>query len=82
MRLKHEDKKFSGDLEELRMDYVYEYLQISRDYGLTNEQKKQFLYNFLSNDAKKYYLGRVNPYAQTFQQAVDMINQQKNSIFR
>lgn len=82
MRLKDADKKFSGDLEECWMEFVDDYLQILKDFGLTNEQRKQFMHNLLSKDAKRYYLERVDPYAQTFQQAVGMINQEYNSIVR
>lgn len=73
MRLKDSDKKFTGELGESWMDYVDEYQQVALDYNLTPQQKLQFLHNLLAKDAKRFYLERVVTYAQTFQQAVEMI---------
>lgn len=59
-----------------------EYQQIARDYKLNPGQKLQYLHNILSKDAQRFYLDRVAHYATTFQQAIDMINQEYNSPVR
>lgn len=82
MRLKDSDKKFSGELGESWMEYVDEYQQISIDYQLSTQQKLQYLHNLLSKDAKRFYLERVSTYAQTFQQAVELVNEEYNSPVR
>lgn len=82
MRLRDNDKKFSGDIGECWMEFVDEYQQIARDYKLTATQKLQYLHNILSKDASRFYLDRVAHYATTFQQAVEMIDQEYNSIVR
>lgn len=58
MRLKQRENKFSGDLGEAWMEFVDEYLQISRDYSLTPVQKLQYLHNLLRGDAKKGLFGQ------------------------
>lgn len=82
MRLKDDYKKFSGDLGQSWMKCVDEYSQVARDYGLNPQQKLHFLLNILSKDAKRFHLEQMEPYAQTYQQAVDMINQEYNFIVR
>lgn len=82
MRLKHNENKFSGDLGECWMEFVDEYLQISRDYSLTPIQKLQYMHNLLRGDAKRYFLDRVDGYATGFQQAVSMIEEEYNSQVR
>lgn len=82
MRLKDADKKFSGELGECWMEFVDDYQQVAIDYNLSPPQKLQYIHNLLSKDAKRFYLERVATYAQTFQQAVDMVNQEYNSPVR
>lgn len=82
MRLKDRENKFSGSLEESWMEYVDEYMQICRDYNLSQSQKLQYLHNVLHGDAKRYYLDTVDNYATTFQQAIDMIKVEYNSPVR
>lgn len=43
MRLKDSDKKFPGDFGEYWMDFVGDYSQVARDYGLSPQQKLQYL---------------------------------------
>lgn len=45
MRLKDYDKKFSGELGECWMDYVDEYSQIARDYGLNPSRSSSIFTN-------------------------------------
>lgn len=82
MRLKDNEKKFSGDIGKCWMECVDEYQQITRDYKLTPSQKLQYLHNILSKDASRFYLDRVSHYVTTFQQAVEMIDHEYNSIVR
>ena len=82
MRLKDRDKKFSAALGESWMEFVDEYLQIGRDYSLSPTQKLQYMHNILSGDAKRYYLDRIDGYATSFQQAVELIEREYNSPVR
>ena len=82
MRLKDNEKKFSGELGESWMEFVDEYLQICRDYALSPTQKLQYLHNLLRGDAKRFYLDKVDGYATGFQQAVQIINDEYNSYVR
>lgn len=76
MWLTDADKKFSGDLGECWMDYVDEYSQVAKDHGLNPQQKLQYLHILFSKDAKRLHLAQVETYAQPFQQAVEMIDQE------
>lgn len=82
MRLKDNDKKFSGDLGENWMEFVDEYTQIARDYSLNPPQKLQYLHNLFRGDAKRFFLDRIASYATTFQQAVEMVTSEYNSPVR
>ena len=68
------------DVGELWNEYVTEYLSVARDYNLNNEQKLQYLHNLMSGDAKRFYLSAVEPHAITFDQAVELIDKEYNSI--
>lgn len=52
---------------------------MERDYGRSLAQKLQYMHILLSKDAKIYYLAETETYAQTLQQAVEMINREYNS---
>lgn len=54
MRLEDADKTFSGDLKDYWMEFVGAVLQISKDYCVNGEQKKQFLHKMRSKDKKRY----------------------------
>ena len=82
MRLKENDKKFSGELGQSWMEFVDEYLQMCRDYSLSPTQRLQYLHNLLRGDAKRFYLDKVDGYASSFQQAVQMIHDEYNSHVR
>lgn len=82
MRLKDSEKKFSGDIGECWHEFVDDYNQVSRDYKLSATQKLQYLHNILRNDASRFFLDRVQPYANTYVQAVDMIDKEYNSPVR
>ena len=75
MRLKDSDKTFSRDLGDSWMEYVDDYLQLCRDYSLSPSQKLQYLHNLLQGDAKRYYLDKVDGYATTFQEAIQIVVQ-------
>lgn len=82
MRLKNMEQKFSGDLGECWQKYVDAYNQIARDYKLNPSQNLQYLHNTLSKDAQRFYIDRVEQYATTYQQAIDMIDREYNSPVR
>ncbi|GAB0496835.1 hypothetical protein MMPV_008156 [Pyropia vietnamensis] len=82
MRFRDGSCKFSGNLVEAWMEYVAEYQQVARDYDLNQMQRFQYMHNILSGDAKRYYLDKVQGYATSFTQAVDMISTEYNSIVR
>eukprot|EP00171_Calliarthron_tuberculosum_P002991 IDg2991t1 len=82
MRFRENSAKFSGDIGESWIEYVAEYLQVSRDYNLSTVQKLQFLHNILRGDAKRFYLDQIQGHVNSFQQAVDSIGREYNSIVR
>lgn len=82
MRFRDASSKFSGNLGEAWMEYVAEYQQVARDYDLSQEQRFQYMHNILSGDAKRFYLDKVQSYATSFSQAVDMVSTEYNSIVR
>ncbi len=82
MRFRDASTKFSGNLGEAWMEYVAEYQQVARDYDLNQEQRFQYMHNILSGDAKRFYLDKVQSYATSFNQAVDMVSAEYNSIVR
>ena len=82
MRFKDFAMKFHGNVGECWQEYVDEYRQVARDYGLNQKQKLDYLHNLLSGDAKRFYLDVVDGYASGFQQAVDMVEGEYNSIVR
>ncbi|KAK1864449.1 hypothetical protein I4F81_006995 [Pyropia yezoensis] len=82
MRFRDASSKFSGNLREAWMEYVAEYQQVGRDYDLSQEQRFQYMHNILSGDAKRFYLDKVQSYATSFSQAVDMVSTEYNSIVR
>lgn len=64
------------------MEFVAEYQQVARDYDLNQQQGLQYLHNLLRGDAKRFFRDKVQPYAATFNQAVDSVNAEYNSIVR
>lgn len=82
MRLKDKDRKFSGAIGECWMEFVDEYKQISRDYGLSMTQKWQYMQNLLRGDAKRFYFDKVDGYATGFNQTVDIVEKEYNSTVR
>jgi len=82
MRFKDKAAKFSGGLGEAWMEYVADYQQVSRDYNLTSSQKLQFLHNLLAGDAKRFYLENVQAFATSFNQAVELVSTEYNSVVR
>ena len=82
MRLQRGEKTFSEEVGEARMEFVDEYIQISRDYSLTPVQKFQHLHNLLRGGAKSFYLDKVDCYATGFHQAVSMIEEEYISVVR
>lgn len=82
MRFRDPASKFSGNLGEAWMEYVAEYQQVARDYDLSQEQRFQYMHNIMSGDAKRFYLDKVQAYASSFSQAVDMVSAEYNSIVR
>ena len=82
MRLRDRDKKFSEALGESWMEFVDEYMQVCRDYSLSPKQKLHYMHNLLSGDAKRFYLDRVDGYATSYQQAIDLVENEYNSPVR
>lgn len=82
MRFKDKDSKFSGALGERWMDYVAEYQQVARDFGLSASQRKQYLHNLLRDDAKRFYLDRIDNDVSLYSEAVRLIEDEYNSIVR
>lgn len=64
------------------MEYVPDYQQVARDYNLSFPQKLQFLHNLLRGDAKRFYLNSAGTHMNTFQQAVDRMDKEYNSVVR
>ena len=60
------------------MEFVDEYIQVCRDHALSQTQKLQYMQNILSGDAKRFYLDRVDGYATSYQQAIDLIENEYN----
>lgn len=81
MRFRDAASKFSGGLGENWSEYVAEYQQVARDYGLTSTQKLNFLHNLLRGDAKRFYLDRV-AHVGSFAQAVEQVSLEYNSVVR
>ena len=79
MCLRDKDKTFSGALGESWMAFVDKYIHVCRDYALSQTQKLQYMHNLLSGDAKRFYLDRVDGYATSYQQAIDLVEKEYNS---
>ena len=82
MGMTENEKKFSGDLGESGMEYVDDYLQVCRDYSLSPPQRLQFLHNLLRGDVKRYYLNKIDGYETSFQQAIQILEEEYNSPVR
>lgn len=82
MRFKDGENKFGGDIGECWQEFADEYRQVANDYGLTEEQKFQYLHNILKKDAQRYYLTNVKDYAHSFDHAINLIDEEYNSIVR
>ena len=82
MRMKDRDKTFSGAVRECWMEFVVDYHQIARDYGLSMTQRLQYMHNMLREDAKLFYLEKAGRYATGFNQAVDIVEKEYNSTGR
>ena len=54
MSLKEKDRKCSGAIGECWMEFVDEYKQITRDYGLSQTQKLQYMHTLQRQDAKRF----------------------------
>lgn len=80
MRFKDSAMNFRGNVGDCWQEYVDEYRQVARDYGLTLKQKLDYLHNKLEEYAKRFYLDVVDGYASGFQQAFDMVECEYNSI--
>lgn len=82
MRFMNTSSKFRGDIGKFWQEFIHEYRQVSRYYRLFNQQKLDYLYNLLYGDAKRFYLDSVYGYAQSFQEVVDTVEREYNSIVR
>ena len=74
--------EFHGNVGECWQECVDDYRHVARAYGLKQRQKLDYLHNLLSGDAKRFYLDVVDGCAPGFQQAVDMVGGEYNSIVR
>ena len=82
MCLKDADRKFSGSIGECWIEYVDDYKQIARDYNLSVSQKLQYMHKLLRGDAKRLYLDKVDNYATSFNQALEIIERECISTVR
>lgn len=82
MRLKESKSKLSGELGECWRDFVDEYDQVVSDYKITDKQQLRFMHNLLRKDTHRFFLDQVKPHAQTYREAVDLIDTEYNSIVR
>lgn len=82
MKMKYNEKKFSGDIGECWHQFVDEYQKISWDYKFSQFQKRQYIHNIVRKDEKRFYLDQVQNFATKFQQAVEMIKQEQNAPVR
>lgn len=56
IRFKYLEKKLTGDIDEFWQEFVDEYRQMAREYGLSYKQKLHYLQKMLRGDAKSFYL--------------------------
>lgn len=82
MRYSKENMKFTGAEDQAFHEYVSFYLQVTRDFSLTNDQKLQFMYNIFGGEAKRYFDSHVEGHVATFSEAVLIMNKQYNSATR
>lgn len=64
------------------MDFVAGHQLVARDYRLNNAQKKQYLHNLLRDDAKHFYLDRIDNRVTLYSEAVRLIDAEYYSIVR
>ena len=81
MRFRDKEENFSSDIGKSCIEFVAEYLQVAHHYNLSNAQKKQYMHNLLRDDAKRFYPYRVDNRVNNFTPAVQMIDNEYNSIF-
>ena len=81
MRFRDERQKFSGAVGEFFNDFVADYTRAASDYDLSSKQKLQYMHNLFTGDAKRFY-NKIESYAATFPQAVEMIEKEYNSCVR
>lgn len=65
--------KLSGQLGECWAENSDSSYNMSRHYNLNDELKRQYLQNFLQNNAARFYVTHVELHAATFQIAADII---------
>lgn len=82
MRYSKDSMKFTGAEDQALHEYVGLYLQITRDFSVSNEQKLQFMYNIFDGEAKRYFDDHVDGRVATFSEAVLLMNKQYNSTTR
>lgn len=69
---KDSESKCSGDIGGCWIEYVFEYKQVTRDYGLTAEQHLQYFHNILWKDMQRYYVDLIKVYRTSFGFAAEM----------
>lgn len=60
------------------MEFMDEFQQIAPEYNINPSQKQHYFQNITRKDEKKFYMECVQHYGTTFEQAVDIINQENN----
>lgn len=79
-RLKGKDNKKEGaDKEDLK-EFRAEYNAVALDYDLTASQKKQFLHNFFTGDALRFYNEERQGHFNTFNESVAVVMTHFNSL--
>ena len=82
LAMRFRSDKFTGDIGESWNEYVREYQQVARDYGLGNQEKLQYLHSIIEGTAKRFYLNTALPHVNSYAHAVDLIGKEYNSLNR
>jgi hypothetical protein len=81
-RFKLADDKFSGKLDENLTEYLNNYMDASNDYGLTLQQKFNYLHHLFDGEAKRFFRSNVMESCNSFSEACSLMQQEFNSLTR
>lgn len=82
MRFKDEKSKFSGRPDQALHEYLAEYQQVGRDYGLDSEQRLRYLHNLFGGEAKRFFDDHVDGRYATLGEAIQRMGEDYNSPVR